>query len=64
MYANKTVKFVLAATTGGLMLAAASGASLARPSKPVFPPIKPPPAKAQPAKPISGPNSGKNIRPQ
>jgi ABC-type oligopeptide transport system substrate-binding subunit len=64
MSTNKIVKLVLAATTGGLMLAAASGASFAAPSKPVYPPIKQPPAKAQPAKPISGPSHGKNIRPQ
>ena len=64
MSTNKIVRFVLAGVTGGLMLAAASGASFAAPAKPVYHPIKPPPAKSQSAKPTKMPNNGKNIRPQ
>lgn len=64
MSTNKIARFVLAATAGSVMLAAASGASFAAPTKPVYPPTKPP-AKMQPTKPISAPHSsGKTIRPQ
>jgi hypothetical protein len=65
MFTNKIIRFVLAATTGSLMLAATSGASFARPIKPVYPPTKPPPAKMQPAKSTGTPNNGRNgLRPQ
>ena len=75
MYTNKIVKFVLAASAAGLMLAAASGPSFAH--HPILTHPKPtcdaacqsnkamPPAKLQPAKPTAAPNTGgKNIRPQ
>ena len=71
MRTNKIVKFVLAATTGSLMLAAASGASFASPSRPTpRPPAKPmcdascqankakPPVKLQPGKSTGASNTG------
>jgi hypothetical protein len=62
MPTNKIVRFVLAATAGGLMLAAAGGPSFARKPNPLPPPIIKPlcdsscqakkamPTKLQPAK--------------
>lgn len=65
MFTNKIVRFVLGGIAGSLMLTAASGASFARPIKPVYPPTKPPAAKMQPAKSTNAPNNGgKIIRPQ
>ncbi|HKO73111.1 MAG TPA: hypothetical protein VJV58_19450 [Bradyrhizobium sp.] len=65
MSTDKIVRFVLAATAASLVLAAASGASFARPIKPVYPPTKPLTAKMQPAKSTGAPtNSNKGFRPQ
>jgi hypothetical protein len=65
---NKTVKFVLATATAGLVLAAASGPSFAgRPFGPHHPPACDsacqtnkaiPPAKLQPAKPTGAADTG------